>query len=86
MVMSGYKDELRGLSDERCMRNEGDGLGLSCCMEEIEKVMEDLQEKGEFGFGSFWGKGNSISGSCRAEQQFYPTTVHYQSIQVIPCT
>ncbi|KAG7031430.1 hypothetical protein SDJN02_05470, partial [Cucurbita argyrosperma subsp. argyrosperma] len=86
MVMSGYKDELRGLSNERCMRNEGDGLGLSCCMEEIEKVMEDLQEKGEFGFGSFWGKGNSISGSCRAEQQFYPTTVRYQSIQVIPCT
>ncbi|XP_022145840.1 uncharacterized protein LOC111015201 [Momordica charantia] len=45
----------------RCMRIEGDdGFGLRSCMEEIEKVMEDLHEKGEFGFGSFWGKGTSI--------------------------
>lgn len=27
-----------------------------CCMEEVEKVMEELYEKGEFGFGSFWGR------------------------------
>lgn len=57
MVMSGYKDELRGLSDERCMRNEGDGLGLSCCMEEIEKVMEDLQEKGSLVLEAFGERG-----------------------------
>lgn len=82
----GCSDEVGGISNGRCMRNEGDGLGLGCCMEEIEKVMEDLHEKGEFGFGSFWGKGNSISSSCRDEEQFYPTNVQYQLIQVIPST
>lgn len=71
----------------RCMRIEGDdGFGLRSCMEEIEKVMEDLHEKGEFGFGSFWGKGTSISGSCRDEEEFNDTIVHYQLVQVIPCT
>ncbi|XP_022928895.1 uncharacterized protein LOC111435666 [Cucurbita moschata] len=84
MVM---EDEVRGISNGSCMRSEEDGLGLSCCMEEIERVMQDLHEKGEFGFGSFWGrKGNSVSGSCRDEEPFDPTDVQYQLIQVIPST
>ncbi|XP_038874336.1 uncharacterized protein LOC120067034 [Benincasa hispida] len=82
---SDYRDKLKGISNGRCMRSEENGLGLSC-MEEIEKVMQDLHEKGEFGFGSFWGHGNSISGSCRDEQQYSPTNVQYQLIQVIPST
>lgn len=80
----GKRDELKGNSKGRCMRSEENELGLSCCMEEIEKVMQDLHEKGEFGFGSFWGNGDSISGSCRDEQQFSPTNVQYQLIKVIP--
>lgn len=36
-----------GEEDERCRK----------CMEEVEKVMMELYEKGEFGFGSFWGRG-----------------------------
>lgn len=78
-------NELRGISNGSCMRNEEKGLGLSCCMEEIEKVMQDLHEKGEFGFGSFWGNGNTRSGSCR-DELFSPTNVQYQLIQVIPST
>ncbi|KAK6788601.1 hypothetical protein RDI58_012399 [Solanum bulbocastanum] len=26
-----------------------------CCMEEVEKVLEEFSQKGEFAFGSFWG-------------------------------
>lgn len=81
----GCGNEVRGISNGSCMRNEEKGLGLSCCMEEIEKVMQDLHEKGEFGFGSFWGNGNTSSGSCR-DDLFSPTNVQYQLIQVIPST
>ncbi|KAK3020780.1 hypothetical protein RJ639_045852 [Escallonia herrerae] len=39
--------------------NECDGF--ACCMEEAEKVLEELSEKGEFQFGSFWGGEDSES-------------------------
>ncbi|XP_060214935.1 uncharacterized protein LOC132641862 [Lycium barbarum] len=26
-----------------------------CCMEEVENVLEEFSQKGEFAFGSFWG-------------------------------
>ncbi|EOY02198.1 hypothetical protein QUC31_013388 [Theobroma cacao] len=34
----------------------GEGHGFRCCIEEAEKVLEELSEKGEFAFGSFWGR------------------------------
>ena len=33
--------------------------GRGQCMEEVEKVLEQLSMKGEFAFGSFWGR-NSL--------------------------
>ncbi|XP_015076492.1 uncharacterized protein LOC107020580 [Solanum pennellii] len=35
-----------------CLRVELESL---CCMEEVEKVLEEFSQKGEFAFGSFWG-------------------------------
>ncbi|KAL6969776.1 hypothetical protein U1Q18_029487 [Sarracenia purpurea var. burkii] len=39
--------------------------GCEFCMEEVEKVLEEFYEKGEFAFGSFWSKeepGNLLMG------------------------
>ncbi|KAE9591788.1 hypothetical protein Lal_00038655 [Lupinus albus] len=38
--------------------NKDDGFGhnCGCCLDEVEKVMEEFYEKGEFGFGSFWAR------------------------------
>lgn len=35
--------------------------GCGDCMEEVEKVMEELLHDGEFAFGSFWGREESES-------------------------
>ncbi|TYJ05762.1 hypothetical protein E1A91_A12G186200v1 [Gossypium mustelinum] len=39
-----------------------------CCIQEAEKVLEELSRRGEFAFGSFWGRslhsGTSSSPSC----------------------
>ncbi|ESW28376.1 hypothetical protein PHAVU_003G281600 [Phaseolus vulgaris] len=50
-----YEDVLVRIDHEQSFR---DGEGFSCggCMEEVEKMMEEFYEKGEFGFGSFWGR------------------------------
>lgn len=37
--------------------DEGDGFRY--CMEEVENVLGELSEKGEFAFGSFWGRNGS---------------------------
>ncbi|PON44555.1 hypothetical protein PanWU01x14_266330 [Parasponia andersonii] len=61
-----YKNEIVGTIGEsrriqadqqRRFSFEG-GYNSNCggCMKEVEKVMEELSRKGEFGFGSFWCK------------------------------
>lgn len=61
-----YKDEsLKSHSGsfriqlERFSLNKCSGCG--CCIEEAEKVFNELSQKGEFAFGSFWGGENSES-------------------------
>lgn len=50
------------------------------CMEEVEKVLEELSQKGEFAFGSFWGrKGSGSFSSC----EFDDINVEYQIIEMI---
>ncbi|KAI4314001.1 hypothetical protein L6164_026944 [Bauhinia variegata] len=48
---------------EQSFRIEGErsflGIGqhsCGCCLDEVEKVMEEFSRRGNFGFGSFWGK------------------------------
>lgn len=51
-----------GVNVGESMRNvqlQPPGRGCGCCMEEVEKVLEELSSKGEFGFGSFWGRRES---------------------------
>ena len=52
------------------------GFQCCACIEEAEKVLEELSQKGEFAFGSFWGRletsGIISSSSCLglANQEF----------------
>lgn len=60
--MGCYKDVVLRIHEQSFRVQEdidlkdGDLHNCGCCMVEVEKVMEELCEKGEFGFGSFWGR------------------------------
>ncbi|CAL5396494.1 unnamed protein product [Camellia sinensis] len=60
------KREKTMIDDDRDDDRKGFGIddechGYECCMEEVEKVLEELSQKGEFAFGSFWGRDESGS-------------------------
>ncbi|XP_048319002.2 uncharacterized protein LOC125418735 [Ziziphus jujuba] len=59
--MDGFKSEFVGgvIGGSIRKRIEGEEHYCGCCMEEVEKVLEELSLKGEFAFGSFWGRGES---------------------------
>ncbi|XP_059446825.1 uncharacterized protein LOC132178401 [Corylus avellana] len=79
--MGKYKDGFfvgsLGIQVERLGMDGGHHHG---CMEEVEKVLEELSQKGEFAFGSFWGrKGSGSFTSC----EFDDINVEYQIIEMI---
>lgn len=55
--------------------------GLSSCMQEVEKALEEFSQKGEFAFGSFWGRDNSRSPS--APQEFDQSVVQFGVVEVV---
>ncbi|XP_041014200.1 uncharacterized protein LOC121257305 [Juglans microcarpa x Juglans regia] len=83
-------DSFVGMHGES-FRIQVDGLfrdgdhGCGSCMEEVEKVLEEMSQKGEFAFGSFWGrKGSSGSlSTCVAKHEFDDRIVQYQIIEMI---
>ncbi|KAG2702615.1 hypothetical protein I3760_06G099000 [Carya illinoinensis] len=91
--MDQYEDDhsFVGMHGES-FRIEVDGLfrdigdhGCGSCMEEVEKVLEEMSQKGEFAFGSFWGrKGSSGSlSTCVAKHEFDGRIVPNQIIEMI---
>ncbi|KAB1206487.1 hypothetical protein CJ030_MR7G000057 [Morella rubra] len=60
------------------------GHGCGTCMEEVEKVLEELSQKGQFAFGSFWGrKASGSSSTCVTKQEFENSIVQYQVTEII---
>ncbi|KAI3423476.1 uncharacterized protein J3R85_010972 [Psidium guajava] len=55
------------------------------CMEEVEKVLEEMSQKGVFGFGSFWGRenGGSFSGCVCDHQGFDSGVVQFHLIEIV---
>ncbi|KAL8139531.1 hypothetical protein V2J09_005552 [Rumex salicifolius] len=47
------------------------------CMEEVDRVLEELSSMGEFAFGSFWGRCNSSSGISVNERELFASTHGY---------
>lgn len=65
--MGSYKEVLFRIQAEMALKDGVVHNSSGCCMVEVEKVMEELCEKGEFGFGSFccrnkkpWGISSTV--------------------------
>ncbi|XP_052186087.1 uncharacterized protein LOC127797322 [Diospyros lotus] len=71
--MDEYGDEYQ--EEEGFDVNEWQGCGGCCCMEEVEKVLEELSQKGRFAFGSFW---------CGEELESSPqSAINYHLIEMV---
>ncbi|KAL2519175.1 hypothetical protein Adt_15422 [Abeliophyllum distichum] len=81
--MSRYgEDSFR--SHGNSFRFQIETLGFNCCMDEIEKVLEDISNRGEFAFGSFWGGEISrrLSSSCLYEEELDYDVVQCHLIEI----
>lgn len=62
-------------------------VGHECCMEQVEKVLEELSLKGEFAFGSFWGRRESeplpAHAAHVARQEFDASVLEYHLIETL---
>lgn len=82
-----YQDEFlqcHGGSDSE-LTIQVESSGLRCCMEEIEKVLEEFSEKGEFAFGSFWGReksGNSSTNLAQQEFEISNRVVQFEFVEI----
>ncbi|KAK7346146.1 hypothetical protein VNO80_20661 [Phaseolus coccineus] len=65
-----YEDVLVRIHEQSF--RDGEGFSWGGCMDEVEKMMEEFYEKGEFGFGSFWGR----EGTCGCG---VPATVNHHN-------
>lgn len=56
--MGSYEDIVRTKGEEYLLRvgAEFEEDGVRGCTEEVERVMMEFYQNGEFGFGSFWGR------------------------------
>ncbi|XP_010044313.2 uncharacterized protein LOC104433322 [Eucalyptus grandis] len=73
------------------MRDGEDGFFIDVserggrCMEEVEKALQEMSQKGVFGFGSFWGResGGSFSGCVCDHQGFDSSVVQLHLIEIV---
>ena len=67
--------------------HNGNNNPRGCIIEEVDKVMEELSKKGEFGFGSFWCKEEESEDffptNCLVNQEFDGGFVRYQLIKMV---
>ena len=89
-IIGQYKDGFVEMHGEGSFRIQVDRLsidgehGCGTCLEEVEKVLEELSQKGEFAFGSFWGRNGSGSlSTCVAKHEFDTSMVRYQIIEMV---
>ncbi|XP_050224766.1 uncharacterized protein LOC126674364 [Mercurialis annua] len=52
------------------------------CMGDIEGVLEELSKKGEFAFGSFWGRDGMENGVV-AKQEFDVSLVQFELVELV---
>ncbi|XP_047159043.1 uncharacterized protein LOC124829559 [Vigna umbellata] len=62
---------------------DGEGFGCGGCMDEVEKMMEELYQKGEFGFGSFWGREEPCGFAVPTKIHNDPNLVRYQVVDLL---
>ncbi|EXB44975.1 hypothetical protein L484_026566 [Morus notabilis] len=94
-MVGKYKNELVGIVGESLKIQATSGRvsadekksDCGCCMKEVEKVMEELSQKGEFSFGSFWCKEEESAeifpASCVQKHESDDGFVRYQLIKMV---
>ncbi|KAG4938856.1 hypothetical protein AAZX31_16G091500 [Glycine max] len=87
--MGSYKDVLLRIH-EQSFRIQvemalTDGADHNCggCMDEVEKVMEEFYQKGEFAFGSFWGRKGPCGAPTIVNDHNDVNFVRYQIIDLV---
>ncbi|KAL6192979.1 hypothetical protein ACLB2K_034064 [Fragaria x ananassa] len=66
------------------MRSMEEIHSCRCCIEEVDKVLEEMYQRGDFGFGSFWGGGElgfSPTHRLGNDDQFDPSFVRVSAKQ-----
>lgn len=60
------------------------GHGFGDCMREVERVLDDFSQKGEFAFGSFWGRqGLGGSSICVGKQEVDISLVQFELVEIV---
>lgn len=78
------KEEELGYVREGFFLN-GNNHGFGCCMDEVEKVLEEFSLRGDFAFGSFWNReiSKNFPSSCLANKELdYDDVLHCHLIQI----
>ncbi|XP_031122273.1 uncharacterized protein LOC116025249 [Ipomoea triloba] len=77
-----------GGSPARVLQVGDDGFPFSdcsfgCCMDEVDRVLEEFSQKGEFGFGSFWGGDVSkrVFSYCETKQEVDYDCFHHHLLE-----
>lgn len=86
----GLVEPLRGGWNEEPKRMDLDGLSIEFddgdgCMKEVEKALGELVDRGEFAFGSFWGRGNCRQDVGRSpDREFnFTNVVQFHLIEIL---
>ncbi|XP_050918084.1 uncharacterized protein LOC127135406 [Lathyrus oleraceus] len=78
--MGSYKDVILRVHEKSFRIQDDDVHNCGCCIDEVEKVMEELCEKGEFGFGSFWGRKEPWGDPKVVNDQIDVSSLRYQIV------
>ncbi|XP_031273630.1 uncharacterized protein LOC116132095 [Pistacia vera] len=78
-----YEDEFLQCHGGSELTIQVESSGLRCCLEEVEKVLEEFSEKGEFAFGSFWGREKSSSSSTNLAQQEFEISNRFVQFEFV---
>ncbi|KAM3328281.1 hypothetical protein P3S68_032973 [Capsicum galapagoense] len=73
--------EINRHDEDEILKDHGGSLRVQleslCCMEEVEKVLEEFSQKGEFAFGSFWGGDEE---EVLETERIITTCIHKQTV------
>lgn len=79
-----FQDEFLEFSVTNQMEELHGSHVFGSCMEEVESMLGDFSQKGEFAFGSFWGRqGLGGSSICVGKQEVDISLVQFELVEIV---
>lgn len=78
-----FQDEFLEFSVTNQMEELHGSHVFGSCMEEVESMLGDFSQKGEFAFGSFWGRQGLKASTCVAKQGFDISLVQFELVEIL---